>query len=128
MKKIPIKKAKEVAKDLGYDQVLIFGWEKGENITHVATYGKTQEDCDQIAQGGNWFKEKVLKWPKSECCAEPNRMKKLRAKAPTQRELEAIEEAYETLRSMHGGGEDDDRDYGATIGNLKKYLTKQGRL
>lgn len=101
-KKIAIKKAKEIAKELGYDQVLIFGWDKTENITSVATYGKSVEDCDQIAQGGNWFKEKVLKWPKSKCCAEPNRYKKLKEKC---KELE------DKFKQLKEDIEDNNLDY-----------------
>jgi hypothetical protein len=41
------------------------------------TYGKTLEDCDQAAQGGNKIK-KTLGWPEELCSAEPSRVKKLK--------------------------------------------------
>jgi len=80
MKRIPIKTAREIAKSQKFNQILIFGWDREGNITSVATYGKTVEDCDQIAQAGNWFKKKALHWPENECCAEPSRVKKLKEK------------------------------------------------
>ena len=78
MKKIPIKEAKRIAKELKYDQILVFGWDKNEDVTSVATYGKSEEDCSQIAQLGNWFKRNILKWSEKKCCDEPNRVKKLK--------------------------------------------------
>ena len=94
MKKIPIKTAKQIAEDWGYDQVLIFGWDKKTCVTSVATYGRTTEDCDQIAQGGNWLKKTVLGWPESECCAEPSRVKKLRKK------IKEFEEQVQKMTEM----------------------------
>ena len=78
MKRIPIKDAKEISNNRGYDQVIVFGWSKEDNITSVVTYGKTVKDCDQVAQGGNWLKSTMLNWPDNECCSEPNRVKKLK--------------------------------------------------
>ena len=78
MKKIPIKTAREIAHKFDYDQIIIWAWNK-KCGQHVTTYGKTIEDCDQVAQGGNWFK-KFLGWPKNLCCAEPNRVKLLKAR------------------------------------------------
>lgn len=75
---IPILMAKGIAVRCRKHQVIVIGFERGVG-THVTTYGVTTEDCDQVAQAGNWLKEFLLKWPKGECQAEPNRVKKLRA-------------------------------------------------
>lgn len=77
-KKIPIKTAKEIAKEFEYNQVLIFAWDKENNRQNVTTFGKSTEDCDQIAKGGNYIKEHFLGWPHNECCAEPDRVTKLK--------------------------------------------------
>lgn len=76
--RIPIKEAKRIAYVYGYDQVLIFAWNNKNGIQHITTYGKSIEDCDQIAQGGNYIKDKLLGWPENECCSEPYRVKKLK--------------------------------------------------
>ena len=82
-KRIPIKTAKEIASNHNCDQILIFGWSKGDDIQYVVTYGKTTEDSDQIAQGGNYIKKVALGWPMSRCCDQPNRVKKLKEKIKT---------------------------------------------
>lgn len=76
-KRIPIKAAKDFAKQFGLAQVIIVAWEVDEKArcaqTHVVTYGKTKEDCVQAAEGGNKVK-KALGWPDS-LNAMPARMK-----------------------------------------------------
>lgn len=47
-KRISIKAAKQLAKDLGLNQVILLAWD-GE-LTHIVTYGESAEDCDQAAQ------------------------------------------------------------------------------
>ena len=74
-KRVPIKAAKEFAKSQGLDQVIIAAWD-GER-THIVTYGKSTEDCDQAAQGGDLIK-KALGWPE-EANSLPSRVKKLTA-------------------------------------------------
>lgn len=74
-KRIPISAAKLVADKHDCRQVIILAWDG--KLTHVVTYGKTLEDCDQAAQGGNKIK-KVLGWPESLCQDEPSRVKKLK--------------------------------------------------
>lgn len=80
--KIPITAAKTVANEYACRQVILMAWD-GER-THCVTYGKTVEDCDQAAQGGNRIKA-ALGWPES-LMAEPSRVKKLKARIA---ELEA---------------------------------------
>ena len=77
---IPISDAKAIANRCSCDQVIIIGWWKRDGRTHVTTFGTTVEDCDQVAQAGNWLKEFLLKWPKGECEAVPNRVTKLKDK------------------------------------------------
>ena len=71
--RIPIQDAKEIAVRRGCRQVILLAWD-GER-THVVTYGKSIEDCDQAAQGGEAMK-KVMGWPNWE--SRPRRVEKLR--------------------------------------------------
>jgi transposase-like protein len=75
MSRLPITAVKQLATEHDLSQVIVFGWD-GEQ-THVATYGKSVEDCDQAARGANAIKHK-WKWPE-ETMAEPSRVKALRA-------------------------------------------------
>jgi hypothetical protein len=72
--RIPIKAAKDVANIYKCRQVILMAWD-GER-THCVTYGKTVEDCDQAARGGNRIKV-ALGWPES-LMDEPSRVKKLK--------------------------------------------------
>ncbi len=72
MKRLPIADVKALAKKHDFRQVIVLAWD-GE-ITHIATYGKTVDDCSQAADGGNRIKEK-LGWP--ECNDQPSRVRKL---------------------------------------------------
>jgi len=67
---VPISAAKQIASDFGKDQVIIVCWDKEHGRTHVTTYGKTAEECEQAAQGGNLVK-KALGWPDEMCHAKP---------------------------------------------------------
>jgi uncharacterized Rossmann fold enzyme len=82
-KRIPISAATKLAEELGLRQVILVAWD-GEQ-THVVTYGKTTEDCDQAAQGGDVIK-KAIHWPDSLLNTFPSRVKALKAKVA---ELEA---------------------------------------
>jgi len=73
-KRIPIKAAKEFAKNFEKDQVIILTWDKKTNSTWVTTYGKSLKDCEQAANGGNEIK-RLLKWPENKCNDIPNRIK-----------------------------------------------------
>lgn len=73
--RIPIKAAKQIAREYGYDQVVIFARaHRFDNKEHVTTYGKTVEDCDVAARMGNHLK-RVVGWPEEKCNAIPRRMK-----------------------------------------------------
>jgi hypothetical protein len=64
-------------------QVIIVAWD-GER-THVVTYGKSVEDCDQAALGGDKIK-KALGWPEALMNALPSRVRVLKNRVA---ELEA---------------------------------------
>lgn len=73
-KPITIKAAKEIANSFDKDQVIIVAWDKKYEKVHVTTYGKSLEDCDQAAEGGNFIK-RALGWPEDLCNAKPKRIK-----------------------------------------------------
>lgn len=75
-KRIPIAAARRFAREHNLRQVIVVAWD-GE-LSHVVTYGKTVEDCDQAALGGNKVKT-ALGWPES-LHAEPSRVRKLKAR------------------------------------------------
>lgn len=72
---IPVSKAKRIAEMHGYDQVVIWAWDKATGRQHVTTYGRTTLDCEQAAVAGNNVK-RAAGWPESECHAKPGRGRK----------------------------------------------------
>lgn len=82
MDKIPIIRAKEIADKYNQSQVIIVTFSKETGLTTVVTYGKTLEDCDQAAIGGNFVK-KALGWPDDKCHAQPARVKRKNKLTPT---------------------------------------------
>ena len=74
-KSIPITVAKEIASKYDKSQVIVITWDKLHNTTHVTTYGKTIEDCEQAAKGGNFIK-KALGFPEELCNMIPARVKR----------------------------------------------------
>ena len=77
--KIPISRAKDIGKDLNYQQVIIVAWNKN-GTTHITTWGKTDQDSEQAAMGGEFIK-KSLGWPDSliSTGSVPERIKKRHA-------------------------------------------------
>lgn len=73
--KIPISKCKEVSAEYGYDEVIIVAAHYQSGTQSVATYGRSQEACENAAKGGNAIK-KLLNWPEDLCNAKPARQKK----------------------------------------------------
>lgn len=61
MKRIPIKAAKRIASEYGYDQVIIVARAVGQG-EHVTTYGKDRENCDVAARIGDFLKFKIMGW------------------------------------------------------------------
>lgn len=74
-KEVPIEAAKQIAEQFDKNQVIIVCWDDVHKLTHVTTYGKSLEECEQAAQGGNFVK-RALGWPEEECNAVPERLKK----------------------------------------------------
>lgn len=75
MKRIPISAAERIAKDYGYDQVIIYARKVdrpagiGETACdaiqggeHMTTYGRDKANCDAAAKIGNFLKYKIMGW------------------------------------------------------------------
>lgn len=77
MSRIPIKSLKELANGSGQDIVIVFAVDSDGETTHVATWGRSADDCSRAADWGNRMKDK-LGWPKS-LHAQPSRVRKLQA-------------------------------------------------
>jgi hypothetical protein len=75
-KRIPITAAKQIADTYGYTQVIIHAYDGEQSgVQCVATYGKTVDDCNNAANGGNHIK-KLLGWSPHLCNTLPRRRKK----------------------------------------------------
>lgn len=92
MKPIPIVAAERIAKDYGYDQVIILARRVGQAPDlfgeHITTYGRNQTHCDVAARTGNFLKAKIMGWPHlKNDSALPlyQSLKKLHARAEEQR-------------------------------------------
>lgn len=70
MEPIPIAVAKRIANFYGYDQVVIVARRTGLHADgggeHVTTYGINQLHSEVAARIGNFFKYKLMGWPKNE--------------------------------------------------------------
>jgi hypothetical protein len=63
MRPIPIKAAELVAKDYGYDQVVIIARKCGDSGgEHVTTYGVNKAHCGVAAKIGDFLKYKIMGW------------------------------------------------------------------
>lgn len=76
-KRLPIRIAKDIAKEFGQTHVIILTHDEKEGLDHVVTYGKTVEQCDQAAEFGNRLKQQ-MGWPQNLCQSEPSRVAKLK--------------------------------------------------
>jgi len=64
MKPIPIGAAAKVAKQYGYDQIVIIARKTGEGGgEHVTTYGIDKQHCGIAARMGDFLKHKIMGWP-----------------------------------------------------------------
>jgi hypothetical protein len=67
MKSIPIRAAEKIAKDYGYDQVIIIARRVGEEPDpcgeHLTTYGINKVHCDVAARTGSFIQHKIMGWP-----------------------------------------------------------------
>ena len=83
--RIPIAAAKRIAKEHGYEQVVIMARHPerepgfGDGREHVTTYGTTILHCDVAARMGNKLK-RILGWPESYCQDKPARVRRKDAK------------------------------------------------
>ena len=66
MKPIPISAAERIAKEYGYDQVIIVARRVGQEPDpcgeHMTTYGINKAHCDVAARAGRFLQEKVMGW------------------------------------------------------------------
>lgn len=63
MKPVQIVRARDIAEQFGYDQVVIIARRVGEDGgEHVTTYGRDKENCDVAARAGEFLKFKVMGW------------------------------------------------------------------
>ena len=68
---IPILEAQAIAKNYGYDQVVIIARSVGEGGgEHVTTYGVDKANCKVAADIGNFLKFKVMGWTEEEVIAD----------------------------------------------------------
>ena len=64
---IPISAAKKLAKQYGYDQVLIYARKVDPGGSeHMTTYGVNREHCAAAAKIADFLKYKVMGWPRPE--------------------------------------------------------------
>ena len=75
MKSIPISTAHYLSQKFEYPEIIIFAYDPKTGKQHITTYGKTESQCLDAAQAGNFLK-KALGWPEDECNAQPNISKK----------------------------------------------------
>lgn len=62
---IPIAAGKQIAEAYGYDQVVIVARKVGVR-EHVTTFGTNKEHCGVATRMGDFFKHKLMHWPKPE--------------------------------------------------------------
>lgn len=66
MKPIPISAAKRIAKDYGYDQVIVYARKVGESPLphgeHMTTYGVTKVHCSIAGRIGSYLQREILGW------------------------------------------------------------------
>jgi hypothetical protein len=91
--RISISALKELAKKYKLDHVIVFATEGKQQ--HIATYGRTIQECSEAADFGNKMKE-TLGWPE-QLRANPLRVKKLKTRI---KELEVRLKDEEDARTL----------------------------
>jgi hypothetical protein len=95
--RIPIKAVRELARKHGLTHVVVFGYDGKQ---HVATYGKSGEQCEQAADFGNKLK-KGLGWPES-LQAQPARVRRMQVEnTRLRKQVRALE--YELSDAVRNG-------------------------
>jgi hypothetical protein len=68
MRRIPISAAERIAKDFGYDQVIIIARKVGDDPEphgeHCTTYGVNKAHCNTAARIGDFLRFRVMGWVK----------------------------------------------------------------
>jgi hypothetical protein len=99
MKPIPIAAAEKIAKDYGYDQVIIIARRIGEEPEphgeHLTTYGINKVHCDVAARTGSFIQHKIMGWP------WPRQI--------------AVEPLYRALKKLHRWGKEQMNRLGAEL-------------
>lgn len=66
VKRIPISAAKAIAKEYGYDQVMIYARKVGEDPEphgeHMTTYGVSKAHCSAMATIARFLQTKIMGW------------------------------------------------------------------
>lgn len=75
MARIPIKSLKQIGNDHNQDIVIVFAVDSDGETTHIATWGRSNDDCSRAADWGNRMKDK-LGWPET-LHAQPSRVRNL---------------------------------------------------
>lgn len=97
-KRIPISDAKKIGTERGYTKVIIVAIDGETGIQSVCTWGKTQDDCESAAIGGNEVK-RLMGWPEDMCSTKPARQVK---RERLQSENKKLKEVLENLYNMIG--------------------------
>jgi hypothetical protein len=85
-RRIPVKAAEQIGREHDCRQVIVLAFD-GE-LTHIVTWGKSEVDCSQAADGGNALKKK---WGWPECNDQPSRVVKLQQRiAELEQEVSAL--------------------------------------
>ncbi|MCW7071882.1 MAG: hypothetical protein OCU12_06125 [Methanophagales archaeon] len=93
--KIPIKALKDLAQKYELSHVIVLAHDCNGKTDHIATYGRTLEQCSQAADFGNTLKD-ALGWPAS-LHKQPSRVRRLQKRIKElEKELEEIAQKKET--------------------------------
>lgn len=64
MTNLPIKVARDIAREYGWDQVIVITRKVGpKGYEHVVTYGNGAAHCEAAARAGMAVKHHLMKWP-----------------------------------------------------------------
>lgn len=88
---IPFQAAKKLADEFDQAMVIIVTYDRAKGRTHVVTYGRSLEDSDYAAAGGDFVK-KALGWPDQLRNSLPPRVEKL---------AEGLRAAVDLLQGWH---------------------------
>lgn len=117
MKPIPISAAERIAKDYGYDQVIIIARKVGDapdpHGEHCTTYGINKAHCEVAARAGDFLKYKVMGWATDGATDDPLRI------ATCLKVCEGISTEVLELNATAGGVANLERQRNAAIAALR---------